>query len=205
MKPVRILVVLAVAALASGSALRSPLRPPLQSLGGIAGSAHDFSAQGWNSSGEICRPCHTPHNASEDDGYLWNHDYAAAGRTYWDGAVDNEHSLLCLSCHDGQTALDSFGGMAGSTYMAGAANLGADLTDDHPIGVEYPVGSSRWGAVTTTSWGHTAVGGSLPLWGAGDVYIECTTCHTPHSAGSSGNFLRMENDASAMCLTCHLK
>ncbi len=198
MKMMKWSMLLAVIALATGPA-----------FGAIAGSAHDFSTSGnagWNPGGEICRPCHTPHNASEDDGFLWNHDYAAAGRTYWEGAVDNEHSLLCLSCHDGQTALESFnGGGSGSTHMVGSANLGTDLTNDHPIGVEYPVGSSRWGAVTQTSWGHAAVGGSLPLWGAGDVYIECTTCHTPHSPGTSGNFLRMENDASAMCLTCHKK
>ena len=30
---------------------------------GITNSAHDFSNKGWNSAGEICQPCHTPHDA----------------------------------------------------------------------------------------------------------------------------------------------
>ena len=29
----------------------------------ISGSAHDFSGHGWNTGGELCEVCHTPHNA----------------------------------------------------------------------------------------------------------------------------------------------
>src|SRR4051812_19400937 len=50
--------------------------------GGISGSAHDFSRFSW-SDGEICKPCHTPHNAIAADltGRLWNHTLSTASYT----------------------------------------------------------------------------------------------------------------------------
>ena len=43
----------------------------------ITGSAHDFSDDAWNLGGEICQPCHTPHNGGIDItstiAPLWNH------------------------------------------------------------------------------------------------------------------------------------
>lgn len=40
--------------------------------------------------------------------------------------------------------------------------------------------------------------------GDGDVpHIECSSCHDPHSANTT--FLRVENSASRLCLTCHDK
>ncbi len=49
----------------------------------IAGSAHDFSGEAWNAAGEICIPCHTPHNAdiTAANAPLWNHELTAA--TYY--------------------------------------------------------------------------------------------------------------------------
>lgn len=34
-------------------------------------------------------------------------------------------------------------------------------------------------------------------------YIECSTCHDPHSNNSK--FLRLTNEGSRLCLTCHIK
>ena len=55
-----------------------------------------------------------------------------------DGKKVDTNSILCLSCHDGSIALDSFGGAtsttAGAINSSSKANLGTDLTNDHPIG-----------------------------------------------------------------------
>jgi len=34
-------------------------------------------------------------------------------------------------------------------------------------------------------------------------FIECSSCHDPHSSNS--NFLRLQNEGSQLCLTCHIK
>ena len=173
-------------------------------FGGIAGTAHDFSASGW-SQGEICLPCHTPHSSDATIGFLWNHAYPDdAAFTKVAGATLEKESLACLGCHDGQTALDSVGGQAGSTVMTGDGVIGTDLTDDHPVGVEYGT-STRYAAVGTIWGSHPGIPvgfSGLPLYGA-DNTIECTTCHTPHS-NANDNFLRLSNAGSALCIACHI-
>ncbi len=162
--------------------------------------AHDFSGSGW-SQGEVCLPCHTPHNSISTE-YLWNHAMPAdADFTKREGSTLGTHSLMCLGCHDGQTAIDSIGGQPGQTVMTGDSVIGRDLTDDHPVGVEYTDGHGRRAPIGTM-WGtQPGVDGKLPLYG--ENRIECTTCHTPHD-NSNNNFLRISNAGSAMCLTCHL-
>ena len=108
--------------------------------GTITASAHDFSTTGW-SGGRICVACHTPHNsdATVTDAPLWNHELTASTFTMYDRASldgvittgPDGVSLLCLSCHDGTVAKDSFGGASGTDFMTGAPNLGTDLSNDH--------------------------------------------------------------------------
>ncbi|MBZ0172437.1 MAG: hypothetical protein K8E66_08665, partial [Phycisphaerales bacterium] len=112
--------------------------------GQIVGSGHDFSSMAW-SDGEICKPCHTPHFAMPGILRLWNHELTTANYTLHAGAgtaVDDFdiRSRLCLSCHDGTVALDSFGGQNGSSFISVGQNLGTDFTDDHPVGSDgiYP-------------------------------------------------------------------
>ena len=106
----------------------------------ITGSAHDFSTQTWNTTGEICIVCHTPHNAvTLPDAPLWNHQLSAiANYTLYDNTVSgtfnattgqpNGASKLCLSCHDGTIALDNFGIVTtGTNYILGVNNLGSSL------------------------------------------------------------------------------
>ena len=189
------LVVLAAVGFCAGSA-----------AAGIAGTDHDFSGSGW-SGGEICLPCHAPHNTDSAAGYLWNHDYQPSSAfTLHPDAELGHGSLICLGCHDGQTAIDSFGGNTGSTVISGDEALGTDLTDDHPVGIEYPYtpgGYNRYAAPGTIWGSHPAVG-NLPLWDSsvGANRIECTTCHTPHS-NSINPFLRVSNAGSGLCITCH--
>src|SRR5947209_13642867 len=86
----------------------------------ITGTDHDFSGFAW-SDNQICKPCHTPHFAHPERGQLWNHDipsatqaYTLFGGTAGTSADIDTVSKLCLGCHDGTVAVDSFGGNAGS-------------------------------------------------------------------------------------------
>jgi hypothetical protein len=117
----------------------------------ISGSVHDFSA--WSANGELCVVCHTPHSATEPsaDAPLWDHIQAAPGDftpyVGYDlestpGVTAGSLSLLCLSCHDGVTAIDNYGGSGGTQvmtdlYAGTSAVVGQSLLDDHPIGVSY--------------------------------------------------------------------
>ncbi len=183
----------------------------------ITNSAHDFSSYSW-SGGEICRPCHTPHFANIAAGRLWNHTLSTATYTLFGGATGtsadlDRESRLCLSCHDGTVALDSFGGMSGTNYIPGGANMGTDLSNDHPIGAEaiYPTTTSTrfnpqntshqvvstWGSLRLKSWTDSA--------GTEQYVVGCRTCHNVHNAGNYDHMLNFSNASSHLCLTCHIK
>lgn len=184
----------------------------------IRGSPHDFSTRGWGSD-QICIFCHAPHNARQNAGApLWAH--AATTQTFrlysrtasWSFTATTDQpegiSKLCLSCHDGTVAVDSFGARAGANFIAARStrNLGIDLRDDHPIAFTYDA------ALVTAD----AAGGSnqlvipasarevvpgVPLY---DGKVECSTCHNAHN-NTNGAFLRQSNAGSALCLRCHIK
>ncbi len=198
----------------------------------ITNSAHDFSTYSW-SDNEICKPCHTPHFAASTSvsTRLWNHTLSTAtytmfdegaGTTFTGAQADVEReSRLCLSCHDGTVALDSFGGKTGSNFVPNADKIGTDLTDDHPMGRTgvYPVAGDRTFAFfnpqDTTKHSVTFTWGSLSLkpWtdtttGTTKYVIGCRTCHNVHDAKRSTgvkHMLNMDNTASHLCLTCHIK
>jgi len=241
-------------------------RSMAQSVVSIVGSPHDLNhvlsvpvvAEGDSGgTGEVCRPCHTPHHAPYNGGaLLWNHEVnmsksytlytvvsPAAGSMASSMQLDNT-SRLCLSCHDGAMAIDSYGldntgaqvtsGLQGNVLigslqghnsyvgvyaMAGAS--GSDLTSDHPVGIGYPGASVSGGVLTFTAQTPNAF--NSPLTGAnflaggvaggpgvklvnlpnGEVGVGCTSCHEPHD--KSLYFQRMNNNSSALCLSCHIK
>jgi len=183
----------------------------------ITNSRHDFSSYSW-SGGEICRPCHTPHFANVTAGRLWNHTLSTATYTMFDGSTGtsadlDRESRLCMSCHDGTVALDSFGGTTGTNFIPGVANIGTNLTDDHPIGKEaiYPTTTSTRFNPQNTSHSVVSTWGSLRLksWvdsaGAEQWVVGCRTCHNVHNAGNFTHMLNFSNASSHLCLTCHIK
>jgi predicted CXXCH cytochrome family protein len=186
----------------------------------ISGSVHDFSV--WSANGELCVVCHTPHSATEPsaDAPLWDHVQAAPGdfTPYigYDlestaGVSAGSLSLLCLSCHDGVTAIDNYGGNGGTTtlatqYPGTTAVVGQSLLDDHPIGVSYT-------ATEITADGGLQLltnpvgGGDVQsfLLGAANTTVECASCHDVHNEGTGGNLLKIPNTNSDLCVACHTK
>jgi len=224
---------------------------------------------------EICVYCHTPHAASTAAAApLWNKTLAdpAGFDTYDNGnssTIDGEVlavgsvSLACLSCHDGSQAMDvvinapgsglaGVGGTdlnTGSTgLMGGIAAIGGgtgDLTNDHPIGIEYAAGACNTATAPTGAGTCAAtavdpdfatanfdvINGAAAYWvnstaGAGTsrekvdmiLYtrsfsggaltgpsVECGSCHDPHEGGGTVSFMRISNEQSNVCLTCHTK
>lgn len=187
-------------------------------FGQIAGTDHDFSGQGWGTT-EICEPCHTPHNSdvTVSDAPLWNHEVTTATYTLYtsptlDATVGqpSSNSKLCLSCHDGTVALDSFGGNTGSNFISGEALIGTDLSNDHPVSFVYNTAlSTTDGGLFDPATHVTALGGTIEedlLFGStGSATLECASCHDVHNSYGNANLLLIDNDASAFCLTCHDK
>jgi predicted CXXCH cytochrome family protein len=184
----------------------------------IQGSKHDFSSTGW-ANGEICIVCHTPHNADPYgdniiDAPLWNHDadmstvYTLYSSPTLDSTPEQPRGMskLCLSCHDGIIALDSFGGNVGTNNMTGDALIDTDLTDDHPISiywshqVEFKTGSST--CINCHNPSPTDFNPILPFF---DRYLECATCHDVHNTEGYDHLLRLPTTGSQLCFHCHGK
>ncbi len=211
MKPVRrLLLSLLVAAVGTGVCAR--VAPA-----GIVGSEHDFSDEGF-AQGQICLPCHTPHNADTTvpDAPLWNHQvtqqvfsvYSSLSLDASDVGQPSGVSKLCLSCHDGSVAIDSFGGQTGTIFMTGdeAVGAGGNLSDDHPISFTYDTALANldgelFDPVSTPSGLGSTIDADM-LFGA---KLECASCHDVHNADGHEHLLVKSNAGSALCLTCHDK
>lgn len=186
---------------------------------GITGTSHDFSGSAWNTTGELCIVCHTPHNAdmTVTTAPLWNHKVTAvaAYQTYTSSTLDatdmgqpNDESKLCLSCHDGTVALENFGGVTTGTNVISSGNptyVGTDLRNDHPISFTYDAtlagnDGGLYNPTTTNSGLGSTITNDMLFGGK----LQCATCHNVHD-NSNGAFLRVSNAASALCLTCHNK
>lgn len=187
-------------------------------FGQISGTEHDFSGQGWGTT-EICEPCHTPHNSdlTVSDAPLWNHEVTTSTFTPYSSTTlnatvgqPNSNSKLCLSCHDGTVALDSFGGNTGTHFISGAALIGTDLSNDHPVSFVYNAALATVdGGLYDPSTQTTSLGGTIEedlLFGtSGSATLECASCHDVHNGYGNAHLLLISNDASAFCLTCHDK
>jgi predicted CXXCH cytochrome family protein len=190
----------------------------------IVGSAHDFRDQTWAGAttttpagGEFCQVCHTPHNGDQLLAPLWTHDLPAdltdnvftlyTSDTYDADAITEitGESAVCLGCHDGQTALNAYGGSAGdgstmdSEYPGSTANFGTDLSNDHPISIDYASAITNNPTEELFPAANAQVAEMLR-----NGLVQCASCHDPHGAGFPF-FTRYDNTASAMCIRCHNK
>ena len=186
-------------------------------LAGTPLAPHNFAKQTWNqyqnvgNGGQICQPCHTPHNAQGAatlGAPLWNHQLSGAtynlysavetkGGVGWNLGVTapDGTSKLCLSCHDGTVALGAYGSqtLQGATTMSvysPGASFGNDLSNDHPISVIYQdmlsagMGSLR----TTTDFVPTA-------------YNSATGAYTISATKTMASML--DKNGKIQCTSCH--
>lgn len=158
---------------------------------------------------QVCLPCHTPHHAvlPGEDNVLWNHAETTQTFTLYSSTAGQPEgaSKMCLSCHDGVTALDSYGGATGTVPLTGDANVGTDLSDDHPIGIEYPAADTANYRDPSTFAPGINSGPGVHLVEINSVErVECTSCHQVHNNGL-GDFLNVPVLESYLCLQCHIK
>ena len=201
---------------------------------GIKGSKHDLSITNFygtysGATTQICVFCHTPHGASPGMAPLWNRKISDTSVfTLYDGtnALPNNPTLVCLSCHDGVSGegdtsavnpwdthnmVNDVGSghytenvtpncyschFSGATYPEKNWRIGPNLMDDHPVSVSYNAAK-----VLNPAQFRDSPINSLKLVNGN---VECVSCHDPH-APENGRFLRVTNDNSELCLSCHIK
>jgi predicted CXXCH cytochrome family protein len=182
----------------------------------VVGSPHDLSASGPGrihavEEEQVCVFCHAPHNAT-GQAPLWNrYERTLHYRIYESSTTEARinqprgPSKMCLSCHDGATALGLIASrpttspipMTHPTIPPGPSDLTEDLSDDHPIGFRYDRAlAARDGQLKNPE----VVSRELPLGRHAEVH--CTTCHDPHD-NRYGDFLRITDVRSTICLSCH--
>ena len=191
----------------------------MPALAQVAVTRHNLSVSGpgtvkATAESQICVFCHAPHNAAPV-APLWNRRAPGSVYTPYTSSTAKAlagqptgASLTCLSCHDGTIALGELLSRAARVTLAGGvttmpvgnANLGTDLSDDHPVSIQYN------SALATARNGELAdpatLTGKVRLDALGQ--LQCTACHNPHD-NTNGKFLVMPNTASALCVTCHIK
>ncbi|MCD4736825.1 MAG: cytochrome c3 family protein [Bacteroidales bacterium] len=179
----------------------------------IVGTLHDFSLTGW--ADEICIACHTPHDGDQTvlDAPLWNHEvttqafipYSGTGTLNATVGQPDGVSKLCLSCHDGVTNMDAFGGAVGTIAMTGQYVTGLDLSNDHPVSFTYDAALVALDPGLHPTTTTTPLGGTIAEDMLFNGQMECASCHDVHNSAGIASLLLMSNAASALCLTCHNK
>lgn len=183
----------------------------------ITGTKHDFETATWNTTGEKCKMCHVPHtaNVTIEDTPLWNHDlsvatYTVYGSSTLDATVGQPDggSKACLGCHDGTVALNAFGGntfTGADVFIPGTANLGSDLSDDHPVSFVYDATlATNDGELNDPTTTTSGLGGTIGQDMLFSTKVQCASCHDPHD-NTNAPFLVKSNAGSALCQTCHTK
>jgi hypothetical protein len=226
---VKVLVlVLVVCVATSAFAARAP-------KSAVFGSAHDFKTNLGGASYTLCNFCHVAHkfgSAPTGPGYLlWNHtlsNVAGYGVYTSDSMRSTPADLggqlnvsnLCLSCHDGTVAVNSwyevqlgknFQPLATGTSFVGDDMVTRDLTKQHPINFTYPDATTAAAIGIQPAADSNSIdgNGNVPLFGG---KMQCATCHDPHAGPSAGVslFFRTfpstpaQTTTGSFCVYCHL-
>lgn len=203
----------------------------MAAVGTIVGSKHDFTAgaatyKGSNNpDGQVCIYCHAPHNNKSAAGtLLWNRALSLASYTPYSSPTMNGTpvaavgaiSKVCLSCHDGTIAVDSYGTFTGTVPISGTstAKIGPDLSNDHPISFTYDtILASADGALKDPSTTNVTIGASNTGTIAAKMLfsgkLECASCHDVHNTSSrtavESKLVVVSTAGSALCVACHNK
>ncbi len=156
----------------------------------------------------------------QSDAFLntWNNS-AGADASVHIGLNGIDESAGCLACH----SVDAGVVGAGATDFRAFA-IGTDLRNDHPVGIQLPtwlIGEEFNDPTGTGSNVRFYDGDSdgvpdsdeIRFYDTGDgPEVECASCHDPHGVSPGGfggvmnaSFLRVSNNNSEVCMTCHSK
>ena len=185
----------------------------------VSGTAHDLSSNGAQGAAtgttQVCVFCHTPHGGIADFP-LWNRTNVTASGEYSSTTLNATfvgipgEAGACLSCHDGVSLVNaativnqpnSGDTVVSAITISADANIGTDMSNDHPVGFTYDsaLATADGGLVTPAS--TSLVAGTVPLFG-GEMW--CSSCHDVHGTAFP-SFLVKNNAGSALCTSCHNK
>lgn len=175
----------------------------LSNRGSIANTRHNMTFSGSlyqrtmdngrNDYQEVCVYCHTPHGANTTIAVpLWNRTVKATTYAVYNSSSLTQAasqpgaaSLSCLSCHDGQTAIDSIINMPGSgRYLASQQT------------------TQNLGFLNT--W-NNADSGAVPVPGAGDTLNHTGMNSRDRTFPGTPGYVQGNGTGSdgVGCLTCH--
>ncbi|MBF0137690.1 MAG: cytochrome c3 family protein [Magnetococcus sp. DMHC-1] len=160
----------------------------------------------------------TNHNETFLDSWknLPGNSTKGSNKHYAIGETSPNESAGCMVCHSGP------GGFEVATDFS-VFNIGTDLRNDHPIGVNLPtsrIGNDFVGPdkqqdlmafYDKDSDNRPDTNEVRYYKSSGQYRVECASCHDPHGVvGQNGtfnpSFLRVSNtNGSTLCLTCHNK
>lgn len=195
-------------------------------------SSSSTSGGAVSNTDEVCVFCHTPHGANTAaGGPLWNRAKATTtvASVYSSpigtmnavptiASVAASDALLCLTCHDGSslatltnppnslgaTALAvADGGAVVSDAVTGNALIDNNFSNDHPIGFDFTTADGELNTKAAIE-AVTGMGGALS-YGTSNNDMYCSSCHDVHGVAGIGQFLRVNNAGSNLCLVCHIK
>lgn len=224
---------------------------------GPNGSGKPASVSGFvtDSQQRLCAYCHTPHHAilpgdanagTADYLPLWSHEvstqsyqpYVSATFDSLGGQTMNGvdpltgPSRLCMSCHDGITAVDNYYGLTPGHAMAnppaapftGQPVINLNGETNHPLGFSMAdvipgfLGATHEDAnsilaIDSTSLFKTGLTDSVKIVDRlfGGAIMTCSSCHDVHNTlnkvsfqNGAGNFLLLGTQKnSGICLSCH--
>jgi hypothetical protein len=202
----------------------------------IVNSAHDMRSEFNAASFTVCNFCHVAHKTAADTypsnigPLLWNHTLSSK-TTYGVYSSDTFNALgtdisdlgplntgaytvsnLCLSCHDGTVAINSWYAPVtcanfqpcpqNTTFMPNDTRI-TDLTNTHPVNFTYNATlANNAGILVPASISSVDGKGEIPLFNG---KMQCATCHDPHNGASSifeQNF--PAQSSGSFCTYCHL-
>ncbi len=132
---------------------------------------------------------------------------AKASQAIANGMYPGTTSLVCLGCHDGSVAINTYGNASGLTRLS-AVGRDRYLGNHHPVGFDYDAVRAVDREIRSADATNLTATSTVRdhLYGPNSARMECGTCHSVHNTGNSNRSLLWCNDSrSRLCLACHDK